>query len=65
MVKSIRSAKDKGEAECIAKCLSEIKDELKSNVPELKAQAIKKLIYVRPSRTFSFHSFITGAPRRC
>lgn len=35
------------EAEYISKCIGEIKEELKSTFPELKAQGIKKLIYVR------------------
>jgi AP-3 complex subunit delta-1 len=45
-VKGIRAHKDKGEAEYIASCVAEIKNELASNYPDVKAMALRKLIYV-------------------
>lgn len=53
MVKGIRSQKGENgggknaEKEYINKCIAEIKEELKTNFPDIKAVAIQKLIYVR------------------
>ena len=52
MVKGIRTHKTEhagnrhAEGEFIAKCMAEIKEELKTNFPDVKAVAIQKLIYV-------------------
>lgn len=53
MVKGIRNHKSENggsklaEQEYINKCLAEIKEELKTNFPDVKAVAVQKLIYVR------------------
>eukprot|EP00808_Paulinella_micropora_P018737 g66473.t1 len=48
MVKGIRANKDNGKQdEYVAKCLEEIKKELASSFPDLKAEAIKKLMYLQ------------------
>lgn len=46
LVKGIRSHKD-DEAQFIADCIRECKEELNSTYKELKAQAIAKLTYAR------------------
>ena len=53
MVKGIRNFKSEhagnaaAEAEFIGKCMAEIKEELKTNFPDVKAVAIQKLIYLQ------------------
>jgi len=53
MVKGIRAHKAENagnrhaESEFIGKCMAEIKEELKTNFPDVKAVAIQKLIYVQ------------------
>lgn len=53
MVKGIRNQKSEhggskaAEVEYIAKCLAEIKEELKTNFPDIKAIAVQKLIYLQ------------------
>jgi len=47
MVKGIRNHKDKGESEYIAKCIAEIKEELASSYLDVKANALRKLIYLQ------------------
>ena len=47
MVNGIRGRKDSGEQEYIAKCLSEIKEELATTYPDVKSQALQKLIFLQ------------------
>ncbi len=53
MVKGIRAHKTEhagnahAEAEYIAKCMAEIKAELQTNFPDVKAVAVQKLIYLQ------------------
>lgn len=49
MVKGIRGHKDKGQADYIAKCLAEIKVELQQSYGDVKANALKKLVYLHMS----------------
>ena len=46
LVKGIRNHKS-DQAAYISKCLSEIRDELKTTSPKLKAQAVSKLMYLQ------------------
>ena len=56
MVKGIRNHKSENggskaqEQEYINKCMAEIKEELKTSFPDVKAVAIQKLIYVSQQR---------------
>lgn len=52
LVKGIRSHKG-NEAQFISDCIREIKSELTKADPDLKAEALNKLTYVRPFPTIS------------
>ncbi|CAG8595860.1 3010_t:CDS:10 [Gigaspora margarita] len=58
LIRGIRANK-KNEQKYIAACLQEIHQEIKSNDPDIKAQAVSKLTYVRgiPSYDMSWASF--------